>query len=207
MVILGLTGSIGMGKTTAGRVFRALGVPVYDADAEVHDLLGPGGAAVAAVEGAFPGVAAAGEVDRQELGRRVFGDDDALARLEGILHPMVRERQRRFLMNAAGRRCSVVVVDVPLLFETGGEKRCDYSVLVTAPPFIQRERVMKRPGMSAEKLDAIRAHQMPEAEKRRRADFIVATGLGRRFSLQRIRRLVKMVRGEKGRHWPSNRSR
>ena len=202
MVILGLTGSIGMGKTVASNVLRRLGIPVYDADAEVHDLLGPGGAAVAPVEAAFPGVAQGVAVDRQELGGRVFGDDDALGRLEAILHPMVRRRQRRFLFTAALRRRPLVVLDVPLLFETGGEKRCDFSVLVTAPAFVQRQRVLARPGMSEEKLAAIRDRQMPEAEKRRRADFIVLTGLGRRYSLQCLRDIVALVGGMKGRHWP-----
>ncbi len=202
MVILGLTGSIGMGKTVAGNVLRRLGIPVYDADAEVHDLLGPGGAAVALVEAVFPGVARGGAVDRQELGGRVFGDDEALGRLEAILHPMVRRRQRCFLLTAALRRCPLVVLDIPLLFETGGEKRCDYSLLVTAPAFVQRQRVLARPGMSEEKLAAIRGRQMPEVEKRRRADFIVLTGLGRRYSLQCLRDVIALVGGEKGRHWP-----
>lgn len=202
MVILGLTGSIGMGKTVAGTVLRRLGIPVYDADAEVHGLLASGGAAVALVEAVFPGVAQGGAVDRQELGGRVFGDDDALGRLEAILHPMVRRRQRRFLLTAALRRCPLVVLDIPLLFETGGEKRCDFSLLVTAPAFVQRQRVLARPGMSEEKLAAIRGRQMPEAEKRRRADFIVLTGLGRRYSLRRLRRVIALVRCEKGRHWP-----
>ena len=202
MVILGLTGSIGMGKTVAGNVLRRLGIPVYDADAEVHDLLGPGGAAVALVEAVFPGVAQGGAVDRQELGGRVFGDDEALGRLEAILHPMVRRRQRGFLLTAALRRCPLVVLDIPLLFETGGEKRCDYSLLVTAPAFVQRQRVLARPGMSEEKLAAIRGRQMPEVEKRRRADFIVLTGLGRRYSLQCLRDVIALVGGEKGRHWP-----
>ncbi len=202
MVILGLTGSIGAGKTVAGQAFARLGVPVYDSDREVHALLSRGGAAVAAVEAAFPGVVRDGAVDRELLGARVFGDAAALARLEGIVHPLVRERQRHFLRRAAARRCRLVVLDVPLLFETGGEKLCDYSVVVTVPPAIQRARVLRRAGMSEDKLAAIRARQMPDAEKRRRADFVVPTGLGRGLSLRRIRDIVTILRGRRGRKWP-----
>ncbi|MEE8246952.1 MAG: dephospho-CoA kinase [Alphaproteobacteria bacterium] len=202
MVILGLTGSIGMGKTVAAGDFARLGVPVFDSDHEVHALLGPGGAAVAAVGEAFEGVAREAAVDRAALGRCVFGDAAALARLEDIVHPLVRARQRRFLRRAGARRSRLVVLDVPLLFETGGERRCDYSAVVTAPAFIQRQRVLERPGMSEERLAAIRAHQMPEAEKLRRADFVIATGLGRRFSLRRIHEIVKMLSAERGRKWP-----
>ena len=202
MLILGLTGSIGMGKTAAAEAFARLGVPVHDADGEVHALMGPGGGAVGAVEAAFPGVARDGEVDRDELARRVFGDGRALRRLEAIVHPMVREGEARFLKRAAARRCRLVVLDVPLLFETGGEKRCDYTAVVTAPAFVQRRRVLGRPGMSEEKLAAIRARQMADAEKRRRADFIIPTGLGRGPSLRRIREIVRILRIRRGRKWP-----
>lgn len=202
MVILGLTGSIGMGKSEAARAFARLGVPVYDADAEVHRLLAPGGEAVAAVEAAFPGVVRDGAVDRQALGRQVFGEDRALGCLEAILHPLVRRRQQRFLKRAAAMRAPLVVLDLPLLFETGGEKRCDYSALVSAPDFVQRARVLRRTGMSEDKLAAIRAHQMPEAEKRQRADFIIPTGLSRAVALRRIREIVTMLRGRRGRKWP-----
>jgi len=202
MVILGLTGSIGMGKTVAAGNFARLGVPVYDADREVHALLGRGGAAVAAVEAAFGGVACQGAIDRAALGRRVFGDGEALARLEAIVHPLVRARQRRFLGRAAARRSRLVVLDIPLLFETGGERQCDYAAVVTAPAFIQRQRVLARPGMSEQRFAAIRAHQMAEAEKLRRADFVIPTGLGRLISLRRIREIVKMLSAERGRKWP-----
>ncbi len=202
MVILGLTGSIGMGKTVAAGAFARLRVPVFDSDHEVHAMLGPGGAAVAAVGEAFGGVVREAVVDRAALGRCVFGDAAALARLEGIVHPLVRARQQRFLRRAGARRRRLVVLDVPLLFETGGERRCDYSAVVTAPTFIQRQRVLKRPGMSEQRLAAIRAHQMPEAEKLRRADFVIPTGLGRRFSLRRIREIVTMLSAERGRKWP-----
>lgn len=201
MVVVGLTGSIGMGKSEAGKVFARLGVPVYDADREVHGLLARGGAAVAAVEAAFPGVTRDGAVDRGELGRRVFGDTAALARLEGIVHPLVRARQARFLKLAAARRHRLVVLEIPLLFETGGERRCDATVLMTAPPFIQRARVLRRPGMTEDKFAAIRARQMSEAEKRKRADFVVQTGLGRAHSLRRIRDIVTILR-RRGRAWP-----
>jgi dephospho-CoA kinase len=202
MVILGLTGSIGMGKTTAARVFRDLGVPVYDADGAVHDLLAAGGAAVAGVEAAFPDVVQGGAVDRQALGRRVFDDPAALARLEAILHPMVRRRQVRFLQAASRRGCRLVVLDVPLLLETGGDGRCDGVVVVSAPTAVQRQRVLRRPGMTAARFDSILARQMPDAEKRRRADFVVATGLGRRFSLRSISDIVRVAETWRGSHWP-----
>ncbi|WP_142849175.1 dephospho-CoA kinase [Telmatospirillum sp. J64-1] len=202
MIILGLTGSIGMGKSTAARQLRSLGLPVHDADATVHRLLGKGGAAVPAIDTAFPGVVREGAVDRQELGRRVFGDPPALRRLEKILHPMVREAERRFLARCARRGVPMVVLDVPLLFETGGEKRCDAVIVVTAPRFLQTQRVMRRPGMTLEKLDSIRAKQMPDGEKRRRADFVVNTGLGYAQSLRQLRRIVQIMSKTKGRAWP-----
>jgi dephospho-CoA kinase len=190
MIVLGLTGSIGMGKTTCGKFFAYLGVPVHEADEAVHRLIGPGGRAVAAVEAAFPGVTANGAVDRLALGRRVFGDMKALARLEGLLHPLVRadaenflERQRRL-----GRR--LAVLGIPLLFETGAENRCDLVAVVSAPAFIQRQRVMARPGMTAEKLAAILARQMPDAEKRRQADFIIPSGLGRALTFRVVKAIV-----------------
>ncbi len=193
MFILGLTGSIGMGKTTAANDFRRLGVPVYDADAAVHDLLKPGGAGVEPVSELFPKVIVDGGVDRAALGRAVFGDDEALGRLEAILHPMVRARQNQFLWIARLRRAPLVVLDVPLLFETGGDRNCDAVAVVTAPAFLQRIRVLKRPGMTAEKLDGILARQMPDMEKRRRADFIIHTGLGHAFSLRYIRHIIDVT--------------
>jgi len=202
MIILGLTGSIGMGKSTAAEYFRIMGVPIHDADATVHRLMGKGGDAVAAVEAAFPGSVAGGAVDRARLGSFVFGDAAALRKLEKILHPRVAESRNRFLAVAerTGRR--IVVLDVPLLFETGGDALCDAVVLVSAPGFIQRQRVLKRPGMTAEKLDAILAKQMPDREKRRRADFIVPTGLGRVENFRAVRTILAEVRDWRGRHWP-----
>jgi len=194
MTVLGLTGSIGMGKSTAARMMRGLGVPVHDADATVHRLLGPGGDAVAAVAAAFSGVVRSGAVDRAALGARVFGDDAALRRLEAILHPRVRAAEHRFLRTQAlaGRR--LVVLDVPLLFETDGAARSDLVLLVTAPRFLQAQRVLRRPGMTAERLDQIRARQMAEPEKRRRADVVVNTGLGMAPAYRRVRRLVRLLR-------------
>lgn len=201
MVILGLTGSIGMGKTTAANMLRRLGVPVHDADATVHRLLGRGGAAVPLVEAAFPGVVRDGAVDRAVLGRRVFEDPEALRRLEAILHPLVRRAERRFLARSAAARVPIVVLDIPLLFETGAERRCDATIVVTAPRFVQRARVLRRPGMTAARLAAIEARQMPDAEKRRRADFIVRTGRDRRATLRALTRIVRLMRrgGRKGR--------
>ena len=202
MVILGLTGSIGMGKTVAARDFRRLGVPVHDADAAVHALMAPGGEAVAAVAAAFPGVENDGAIDRQALGADVFKDESALRRLEAILHPLVRRRTDAFLRRAARRRAPLVVLDVPLLFETGGERRCDAVACVTAPVWLQRRRVLARPGMTVEKLAAVSAKQMSDADKQRRADFLIQTGLGRGFSLRRIKAIVKIAAGIVPRNWP-----
>jgi dephospho-CoA kinase len=194
MIILGLTGSIGMGKSTAAGLFRRLGVPVHDADAYVHRLLAAGGAAVPLVEAAFPGVSGSTGVDRRALGRRVFGDDAALRRLEAILHPMVRADEGRFLQRMEAHRVPLVVLDIPLLFEGGSEARCDAVVVVTAPAFLQRARVLSRPGMTAERFAAILAKQIPDHVKRRRADFVVPTGLGRQVTLRCLREIVKVLR-------------
>jgi dephospho-CoA kinase len=199
MIVLGLTGSIGMGKSTAAGMLRRLGVPVHDADASVHRLLGPHGAAVKRVEAAFPGTAGPEGIDRRELGRRVFGDAAALRRLEGILHPMVRQEEQRFLRHMARRRVPVVALDIPLLFESGGTRRCDAVVVVSAPAFLQRARVLGRPGMTPERFASILAKQMPDREKRRRADFVVSTGLGRRATLQRLAAIVRVLRARKTR--------
>lgn len=206
MVILGLTGSIGMGKTTAMKAFERLGAMVWDADAAVHRALGPGGAAVGAVGQAFPGVVVKGpggaHVDRAKLGGMVFSDAAALRRLEAILHPIVRAEERKFLMEAQQRRCGLVVLDIPLLFETGGERRCDATVVVSAPAFVQRARVLGRPGMNKTKLAGILERQMPDEEKRRRAEFVVPTGLDRRVSLRAVHRVARCLERRRGRHWP-----
>lgn len=194
MRILGLTGSIGMGKSTAAAMLRALGLPVHDADAAVHRLLGPGGKAVAAVGAAFPGTLRQGAIDRKALGAKVFGKADQLKKLEAILHPLVRLEEQRFLQDSREKRHEVVVLDIPLLFETGGEKRCDGVVVVTAPQFLQTQRVMKRPGMTEARFRQILAAQMPDAEKRRRADWVVDTGLGRRPTLAALARIVRQLK-------------
>jgi dephospho-CoA kinase len=169
--VLGLTGSLGMGKSTAAKFFAEAGVPVQDSDAVVHQLYE--GEAVAAVERAFPGSTAGSKVDRTKLGSMVLNDKAALARLEAIVHPLVSAVTDKFLAQAQARGAPVVVLDIPLLFETGAERRCDAVVVVSAPPDVQRRRALERPGMTEEKFAAILAKQMPDAEKRRRADFIV----------------------------------
>ncbi|MBT6093707.1 MAG: dephospho-CoA kinase [Rhodospirillaceae bacterium] len=202
MIILGLTGSIGMGKTTAAKNFKSLGVPIHDADAAVHGMLAAGGEAVEPIAKAFPDAVRNSAVDRQRLGALVFDDNEALRRLEKILHPRVYRHKQHFLARAARAGSRVVVLDVPLLYETGGERGCDAVVCVSAPPFVQAARVLARPGMTPEKLKAILARQMPDAEKRRRADFIVPTGLGRVENLRAVRTILDTVRNWRGRHWP-----
>jgi dephospho-CoA kinase len=195
VIILGLTGSIGMGKSTAANMLRRLGVPLFDADAVVHRLLAPGGAAVRQVEAAFPGVRdEAGGIDRQRLGQRVFGQPEALRRLEAILHPMVRTAEKGFVARARGRREPLAVLDIPLLFETGGTGRCDFVLVVSAPPQLQHARVMRRPGMSAGRFAGIMRAQLPDPEKRRRADFVVVTALSRRATLRQLGAIVEQLR-------------
>jgi len=171
MIVLGLTGSIGMGKSTAAEFFAEAGVPVHDADAAVHRLYM--GDAAPAVEAAFPGSTVDGQVDRARLAVRVLGDPAALKRLEAIVHPLVRRDEERFLAQAEAAGAPVAVLNVPLLFEVGGDKRCDAIVVVSAPAEIQRARVMGRPGMTEEKFAQLLGQQVPDAEKRRRADFVV----------------------------------
>jgi dephospho-CoA kinase len=176
MLILGLTGSIGMGKSTTAKLFAEAGVPVYDADATVHRLYE--GEAVAAIEAAFPGATADGKVDRTRLSARVVHDPAAMKQLEAIVHPMLGASRQKFLADAEAAGAAVAVVDVPLLYETGGEKRVDAVVVVTTTPEIQRERILARDNMTPEKLDAILARQLPDAEKRKRAHFVVDTSHG-----------------------------
>jgi dephospho-CoA kinase len=176
MKVLGLTGSIGMGKSTTAKLFAEAGVPVYDADATVHKVYE--GEAVAAVESAFPGTTANGKVDRSLLSAKVVGHPDEIRRLEQIVHPMLRAHHQAFLDGAERSGAPVAVVDVPLLFETGGDKRVDAIVVVTTSPEVQRERILARGTMTEEALDAILARQMPDAEKRKRADFVVDTSHG-----------------------------
>jgi dephospho-CoA kinase len=176
MIILGLTGSIGMGKSTTAKLFAEAGVPVYDADATVHILYE--GEAAAAIEAAFPGTTVAGKVDRNKLSARVVHDPAAMKRLEEIVHPMLGASRQKFLHDAEQSGAPVAVVDVPLLFETGGENRVDAVVVVTTTPEVQRQRILERANMTDEKLDAILARQMPDAEKRKRAHFVVDTSHG-----------------------------
>jgi dephospho-CoA kinase len=190
VIVVGLTGSIGMGKSTAAAMFRRLGIPVYDADNTVHKLFARGVAAVAPIAAAFPGVVHGGAVDRSLLGARVFADAAALARLEAIVHPLVFRRRAAFLGRERRRRTPVVVLDIPLLFETGADEVCDVVVVVSAPPFLQAQRMLRRPGMTRRRLAAIRARQMDDAEKRRRADVVIPSGLGRGVTWRVIRRLI-----------------
>lgn len=192
--IIGLTGSIGMGKSEAARMLRQARIPVIDADAEVHKLLAKGGRAVVPIEAAFPGVVKDGAVDRPALGARVFGDDAALKRLEKIIHPMLGRGERAFLARAARNRQPVVARDVPLLFETGGEKRCDMVLVVSAPKHIQTYRVLARPGVTRERLEQIRAKQTPDAVKRRRADIVLPSGLGKRTTREALAKALRHAR-------------
>lgn len=188
MFILGLTGSIGMGKSTTAKMFAAEGVPVHDADAVVHALYE--GEAVAAIEAAFPGTTVGGKVNRATLGARVLNDAGAIEKLERIVHPLVAKARDRFIADAARGGAAIVVLDVPLLFETGGDKRCDAVVVVSAPADVQRARAFERPGMSEEKLAAIMAKQMPDAEKRKRADFVVDTSKGFDHARAQVREIL-----------------
>lgn len=176
MFILGLTGSIGMGKSTTARFFAEAGVPVHDADAAVHRLYQ--GEATPAIEAAFPGTTADGKVDRAKLGAQVIGRPEAIKTLEAIVHPLVRKAEVQFLKENEGRGAPIVVLDIPLLFETGAEQRCDAVVVVSAPADVQRARVLERGTLSPEKFEAILAKQMPDEEKRARADFVVDTSVG-----------------------------
>ncbi len=202
MIILGLTGSIGMGKSETSKMFRRLGVPVFDADATVHDLMSRGGRAVAAVAAAFPGAVKDGAVDRVALGAQVFGKPDQLRRLEGILHPRVGALQRRFLMQSARQRLSMVVLDIPLLFEGRGEEHCDVTAVVSAPAAIQRQRVLARPNMTEEKFRHILKQQVADVVKRQRADFILPTGLGKHYTLRYIKNLITICGDKRGQVWP-----
>jgi dephospho-CoA kinase len=192
MRIVGLTGSIGMGKTTTAKMFRDLGVPVHDADAAVHRLYS--GPAVAAVEAAFPGVAPAGFVDRTILSERVLDDPEALKRLEAIVHPLVAAEEARFLQTCRSRGEPFVVLDIPLLFEAGGADKVDAIVLVTAEAAIQRQRVLARPGMTPERFAAIAGRQLPDAEKRRRAHFLVDTGRGMDPARRQVAAILRALR-------------
>lgn len=188
MFILGLTGSIGMGKSTTAKFFAEAGVPVHDADAAVHRLYE--NEAVPLIEAAFPGTTSGGQVDRERLAKRVLGDAAAIKRLEQIVHPLVAEVRERFLREAEASGAKVAVLDIPLLLETGGDARCDAVVVVSAPGDVQRTRAFERPGMTEEKFAAILAKQMPDAEKRARADFVVDTSQGYEAARTQVRDIL-----------------
>ena len=194
MIILGLTGSIGMGKSTTAAMFREEGVPVHDSDEAVHRIYA--GPAAPLIDAAFPGTVVDGVVDRQLLAQEVLGKPAELRRLEGIIHPLVRKDADAFLDGARTRGEKLVLLDIPLLFETGGTDRVDRIVVVTAPPEIQRERVLRRPGMTEEKFAAILTRQVSDQEKRRQADYVIDTSLGMEAARQRVREIVNELRGE-----------
>jgi dephospho-CoA kinase len=195
-VILGLTGSIGMGKSTVAAMFAEAGVPVFDADAEVRALQGPGGVLVEAIEAAFPGSTGPDGIKREALGAQVFGDPPKLAALEAIVHPAVADRRAAFL--AAHRDAPMVLFDIPLLFERGGDSAVDAVIVVSAPAAIQRERVLARPGMTADKFDHILALQVPDAEKRARADHVIDTGVPLDQTRAQVATLIAALRAEHG---------
>ncbi|MEM9999943.1 MAG: dephospho-CoA kinase [Pseudomonadota bacterium] len=192
MIIVGLTGSIGMGKSTTADFFRAAKVPVHDADATVHDLYR--NEAVGPVGRRFPGTVQNGEIDRARLSAAVLGDKKAMQALEAIVHPLVREREQRFLREAREQKAPLVILDIPLLFETGADARVDKIVVVTAPPEIQRQRVLSRPGMTEQKFQQILARQTPDDEKRRRADFVIDTSFGFDHARNAVEEIVKSLR-------------
>ncbi|MGB9059975.1 MAG: dephospho-CoA kinase [Pseudolabrys sp.] len=191
MFILGLTGSLGMGKSATAKMFAEEGVPVHDADAAVHRLYEA--EATPLIEAAFPGTTVGGKVDRDKLGHRVLGDSVAVKTLEGIVHPLVRKAEKRFLAEAERRGAGVAVLDIPLLFETGGDKRCDAVVVVSAPAAVQRARTFERPGMTEQKFTAILASQMPDADKRARADFVVDTSKGFDAARTQVRDILARI--------------
>jgi dephospho-CoA kinase len=197
MFILGLTGSIGMGKSTTANFFAEAGVPVHDSDAAVHRLYQ--GDAVAAVEAAFPGVAVDGQIDRVKLAEQLIGEPDAIKRLEAIVHPLVRAATQRFVQAQAAKGARVILLDIPLLLETGGEKNVDAIVVVSSPPEVQRARVLARPGMTAEKLDALLARQMPDAEKRARAHFVVDTSRSFDSARAQVHGILRAIASSPGR--------
>ncbi|WP_294245871.1 dephospho-CoA kinase [uncultured Sphingomonas sp.] len=197
MIVLGLTGSIGMGKSTVAQMFRDEGVPVFDADACVHRLQGPGGTLVAAIESAFPGTTGPEGVNRAALGRTVLDDDSAMRRLEAIVHPAVQAERTAFLTAHAG--APLVVVDVPLLLETGGDKAVDKVLVVSAELSVQEARVLARPGMTKEKFAAILARQLPDAAKRARADHVIATDIPLAETREKVRALITCMRDSEGR--------
>jgi dephospho-CoA kinase len=201
MLLIGLTGSIGMGKSETAKMFARLGVPVYDADAAVHALYDIGGKAVAPIEAAFPGVEKDGRIDRPTLSKRVLGDPEALKKLESIIHPLVGLAQLDFLRKCDAEGKPMVILDIPLLFEKGGKDRVDVVVVVSAPKDMQRERVLARPGMTPEKLEAILAQQTPDDVKRAGADFVVDSSKGLEHAFQQVKSIIAALQGREGKAW------
>lgn len=193
---IGLTGSIGMGKSTTAAMFAERGVPVFDADAQVHRAYAPGGAAVAPLEAAFPGVTGPAGVDRAALSARVLGQPEQLRRLESIVHPLMAQARAAFLSEATAAGARAVLFDIPLLFETGGDQAMDATVVVSAPPEVQRARVLARPGMTPDKLDAILARQMPDADKRARATYLIDTGAGLDAAREQVESVLASILAE-----------
>ena len=209
MIVIGLTGSIGMGKSAAAAMLRQLGIAAHEADDEVHKLLSPGGAGALALTAEFPYFRyphiygrkdknGHRPIDRKKLGKIIFNNDKARLRLEAILHPLVRESQADFIRKQGAMGRDIVVLDIPLLFETGGESRVDYIITVSAPYFIQRMRVLSRSGMDEKKFHAILERQTPDAEKRARADFIVHTGLSRGYTMKQLKAIIRDIRARQG---------
>jgi dephospho-CoA kinase len=196
MIVLGLTGSVGMGKSATATMFADEGVPVFDADAAVHRLYE--GEAAPLIAAAFPGTVSAGRVDRERLSRAVVGNSEAFARLEAIIHPLVRKAREKFVAAAKAQGAAVALVDIPLLFETGGEREVDKIVVVSAPASVQKERVLARPGMTEEKFRAIVAKQMPDSEKRKCADFVIDTSRGFEPAREEVRAILRALSETKG---------
>jgi dephospho-CoA kinase len=196
MIVLGLTGSVGMGKSATAKMFADEGVPVFDADAAVHRLYE--GEAAPLIEAAFPGTVSAGRVDRERLSRAVVGNKEAFARLEAIIHPLVRKARKDFLIAAKAKGAQVAVLDIPLLFETGGERKVDKIVVVSAPHPVQKERVLARPDMTEGKFSAIVAKQTPDSEKRKRADFVIDTSRGFEAAREDVRAILRTLSKTKG---------
>ena len=200
MIVLGLTGSIGMGKSTTADMFRAMSIPTYDADAAVHSLYEPGGAAVGPLSKRFPSSLANGAIDRSILRELVIADTDAMSDLEKIVHPLVGQTQIKFREKAFENQEPLIVLDIPLLFETGGDRHCDYVAVVSAPAAMQRKRVLSRNEMSEEDFDAILKKQTPDAEKRSRADFVISTAFGLDFTESHVRMIVDLLANLKAAH-------
>jgi dephospho-CoA kinase len=196
MIVLGLTGSVGMGKSATAKMFAAEGVPVFDADAAVHRLYE--GEAAPLIEKAFPGTVSAGRVDRERLSRAVVGNNEAFAKLEAIIHPLVRKARKDFLIAAKAKGAQVALLDIPLLFETGGERKVDKIVVVSAPQPVQKERVLARPGMTEEKFSAIVAKQMPDSEKRKKANFVIDTSRGFEAARAEVRAILRALSNTEG---------